>query len=201
MRSIKHKILVLSGKGGVGKSTFSAQLAFALASHGRQVCAHLHMHHQPQTALLAIAFVQCLRAHQPVQVSAKGTAAAVNVITAAFSTALELIMVVLTLPPSSLPLPLSLTIPLGRAHLAAALHCASLHAPYCLAVFFSPAFPRLWQAGLFRGSYSNPAFKRCCLLLLTQRWHKNQCRHATMGITIACDLPGFTEAGCGIKPA
>lgn len=87
MRSIKHKILVLSGKGGVGKSTFSAQLAFALASHGRQVCAHLHMHHQPQTALLAIAFVQCLRAHQPVQVSAKGTAAAVNVITAAFSTA------------------------------------------------------------------------------------------------------------------
>jgi len=31
MASVKHKILVLSGKGGVGKSTFSAQLSFALA--------------------------------------------------------------------------------------------------------------------------------------------------------------------------
>jgi Mrp family chromosome partitioning ATPase len=32
MRSVKHTLLVLSGKGGVGKSTFSAQLAFALAA-------------------------------------------------------------------------------------------------------------------------------------------------------------------------
>lgn len=31
METVKHKILVLSGKGGVGKSTFSAQLSFALA--------------------------------------------------------------------------------------------------------------------------------------------------------------------------
>jgi Mrp family chromosome partitioning ATPase len=37
MSSVKHKILVLSGKGGVGKSTFSAQLAFALAQQGKQV--------------------------------------------------------------------------------------------------------------------------------------------------------------------
>ncbi|KAL4203558.1 hypothetical protein AMTRI_Chr01g104510 [Amborella trichopoda] len=31
MATVKHKILILSGKGGVGKSTFSAQLSFALA--------------------------------------------------------------------------------------------------------------------------------------------------------------------------
>lgn len=34
---IKHVVLVLSGKGGVGKSTFSAQLAFALAARGLEV--------------------------------------------------------------------------------------------------------------------------------------------------------------------
>lgn len=37
MVAIKHKILVLSGKGGVGKSTFSAQLSFALAEMNYQV--------------------------------------------------------------------------------------------------------------------------------------------------------------------
>ncbi len=37
LRTIKHVILVLSGKGGVGKSTFSAQLAFSLAARGLEV--------------------------------------------------------------------------------------------------------------------------------------------------------------------
>lgn len=32
MESVKHKILVLSGKGGVGKSTFTAQLGWAFAA-------------------------------------------------------------------------------------------------------------------------------------------------------------------------
>jgi len=37
MSQIKHKILVLSGKGGVGKSTASANLAFALHEAGKRV--------------------------------------------------------------------------------------------------------------------------------------------------------------------
>lgn len=37
LRSVRHKILVLSGKGGVGKSTFATQLAFALAAGSKEV--------------------------------------------------------------------------------------------------------------------------------------------------------------------
>lgn len=42
MANVKHKILVLSGKGGVGKSTFTAHLAHGLAAdENRQVCRDL----------------------------------------------------------------------------------------------------------------------------------------------------------------
>ena len=37
LKDVKRKILVLSGKGGVGKSTFAAQLAYGLAERGRDV--------------------------------------------------------------------------------------------------------------------------------------------------------------------
>lgn len=37
LADVKHKVLVLSGKGGVGKSTFAAQLAYGLAAQGKEV--------------------------------------------------------------------------------------------------------------------------------------------------------------------
>lgn len=42
LRNVRHKILVLSGKGGVGKSTFATQLAFALAAKKLEVCLAVH---------------------------------------------------------------------------------------------------------------------------------------------------------------
>ncbi|EGG25080.1 nucleotide binding protein 1 [Cavenderia fasciculata] len=37
MALVKHKILILSGKGGVGKSTFSSQLSFAIANKSQDI--------------------------------------------------------------------------------------------------------------------------------------------------------------------
>lgn len=37
LADVKHTVLVLSGKGGVGKSTVACQLAFSLAARGKQV--------------------------------------------------------------------------------------------------------------------------------------------------------------------
>lgn len=39
MSNVRHKLLILSGKGGVGKSTFAAQLSWFLATvANKQVC-------------------------------------------------------------------------------------------------------------------------------------------------------------------
>ena len=39
LSNVKHKVIILSGKGGVGKSTFAAHLAHGLASEqDKQVC-------------------------------------------------------------------------------------------------------------------------------------------------------------------
>ena len=37
LQSVKHVFLVLSGKGGVGKSTIATQLALGLVNHGKKV--------------------------------------------------------------------------------------------------------------------------------------------------------------------
>ena len=43
MSSVKHKILVLSGKGGVGKSTFTAHLAHGLAADDNKQVYQVHL--------------------------------------------------------------------------------------------------------------------------------------------------------------
>jgi len=38
MGAVRHKVLVLSGKGGVGKSSLTAMLGMAMSSLGKTVC-------------------------------------------------------------------------------------------------------------------------------------------------------------------
>lgn len=49
LNGVKHVILVLSGKGGVGKSTVSTQLALALKEHGYKVIDHISIKHAVNT--------------------------------------------------------------------------------------------------------------------------------------------------------
>ena len=49
LSTVKHKILILSGKGGVGKSTFTSLLARFLAAKDSEknvsvVCTNMHLH-------------------------------------------------------------------------------------------------------------------------------------------------------------
>ena len=53
LSSVKHKVLVLSGKGGVGKSTFTAHLAHGLAhNENKQVCEHTYQLSQQNIILV-----------------------------------------------------------------------------------------------------------------------------------------------------
>lgn len=42
LSGVKHIVLVLSGKGGVGKSTVACQLAFSLSAQGKQARQTVH---------------------------------------------------------------------------------------------------------------------------------------------------------------
>ena len=44
LAGVEHVILVLSGKGGVGKSTVTTQLALGLVQAGKKVATHTHLH-------------------------------------------------------------------------------------------------------------------------------------------------------------
>lgn len=59
LSTVKHKILVLSGKGGVGKSTFSAHLAHALASDSTKEVIFLFLNRASLITVMAVDFV-CL---------------------------------------------------------------------------------------------------------------------------------------------
>lgn len=58
LSNVKHKIIVLSGKGGVGKSTFTAHLAHGLASdNSKEVSLITQIMPFNNPAILLIAFV------------------------------------------------------------------------------------------------------------------------------------------------
>ncbi|CAG5907805.1 unnamed protein product [Menidia menidia] len=57
MSQVKHVVLVLSGKGGVGKSTITTELALALRHSGKKVSGH-------SLCGLALCFPPCLRQSQ-----------------------------------------------------------------------------------------------------------------------------------------
>lgn len=57
LSTVKHKILVLSGKGGVGKSTFSAHLAHALASDSSKEVFQNKPHDDTFESVLFIVFI------------------------------------------------------------------------------------------------------------------------------------------------
>jgi tRNA uridine 5-carbamoylmethylation protein Kti12 len=60
---VRHKILILSGKGGVGKSTFATQLAFALAAKKLEVSKNFTLFCASQNGIECGRYDQFLRPH------------------------------------------------------------------------------------------------------------------------------------------
>ena len=71
MKAFKHVILVLSGKGGVGKSTVAVQLALGMVQVGYRVC---NEQHKCANASVWTLGVPVTRAAWPVGVSPCSTA-------------------------------------------------------------------------------------------------------------------------------